>query len=84
MTPGAFRGTDGSNPVPSSGESAANLHFSIRRRKFAKRDGEALRASQTLDRAERRAKVVAKRSQTYFLGDPTTVVPGGAQPCIIR
>jgi len=26
-TPGAFRGTDGSNPVPSSGESAANLTF---------------------------------------------------------
>jgi hypothetical protein len=24
-TPGAFRGTDGSNPVPSSGESRANL-----------------------------------------------------------
>src|SRR6476660_6356006 len=29
-TPGAFSGTDGSNPVPSSGESAANLTFSWR------------------------------------------------------
>jgi hypothetical protein len=34
-------GTEGSNPVPSSGESGANLHFAIRRRKFTKRDGEA-------------------------------------------
>jgi hypothetical protein len=33
------RGTDGSNPVPSSGESRANLTSSIRALKFAKRDG---------------------------------------------
>ena len=33
------RGTDSSNPSPSSGESRANLTSSIRALKFAKRDG---------------------------------------------
>jgi len=36
---GIFRGTEGSNPVSSSGESRANLISSIRALKFAKRDG---------------------------------------------
>jgi hypothetical protein len=34
-----LRGTEGSNPAPSSGESRANLTSSIRALKFAKRDG---------------------------------------------
>jgi hypothetical protein len=34
-----LRGTDGSNPSPSSGESRANLISSIKALKFAKRDG---------------------------------------------
>ena len=39
---GIFRGTEGSNPVSSSGESRANLISSIRALKFAKRDGVTL------------------------------------------
>jgi hypothetical protein len=63
---------------PPAASLVRNLHFSIRRRKFAKRDGEARRASQTLDRAERRAEVVAKRSQTSRTPPGSVDRPGEA------
>jgi hypothetical protein len=51
-------GTRGSNLLCSSGESRANRHFAIRRRRFTKRDGEARagRLSQDWTRAAGRGK----------------------------
>lgn len=67
-TPGAFCGTDGSNPIPSCGESSANLTASIRAPKSL------LRGLRVASLTEKRAICLALRrwlSRTRYEFFPT-------------